>query len=585
MDQNWVGNQIAMLRKKKGYTGEKFSGIIGVTPQAVSKWETGKCLPETALLPKIAQVLEVTIDQLLIERNISIIKAVFTDGVDVIDITKILEQFISGNSLNIYLSRDSLGIKSKSERLSVVLVEYQLPSGVYYTYALENTFLTIDKETKAIQYSGSGELEIVDAYFGTKNDYQECMAKILHCKFFQWKELYVNTEIFPSSPSADDMEYLTLIYVNSRGIHAISAAEKEVLIYDRGNTELCIKDISSSMLDGIKVLSFEHGMDCTWGGAVVTALNYMGESYSYEQIMGISGACYRFAFCDIWDFSATDALVAYDYAKILFKSLGYQVIWADRLEKNEREKERERIVDDILNDRPVLAINLRIAPEWGIITGYKESGKGLYCRTYFDDEYLNEQEDYLESDFWPFLIQHFGEKKDGLSEVKRLRASLETMVDSFEAPCNRGYYQGKEGYEHWISGLNKEELWNSSSKDNEVERRLQVNDALLLNLGDARRCAGVYLNECASMLQNEEKKILVEIADSYTSISKRVMSFREKLNAGHGKELCYNCTIRINRNTNLRSEQISLLQDIKEEEQYLVDKAKFILDGMRENII
>lgn len=44
MDQYWVGNQIAMLRKKKGYTGDKFSEIIGVTPQAVSKWENGGSL-------------------------------------------------------------------------------------------------------------------------------------------------------------------------------------------------------------------------------------------------------------------------------------------------------------------------------------------------------------------------------------------------------------------------------------------------------------------------------------------------------------------------------------------------------------
>lgn len=584
MDQYWVGNQIAMLRKKKGYTGDKFSEIIGVTPQAVSKWENGKCLPETSLLPKIAEILEVTIDQLLIEKNITIINAVFTDGINSTDVTKILDQFVSGNRLNIYLSRDKLGIRDKSERLGVVLVEYKLSSGVYYTYALENTFLTINKESEGIQYSGSGELEVVNAYFGIRNDYKECLSKIEHCKFFQWKELYVNTEIFPSSPSADDLEYLTLIYVNNSGMHVISAAENEVVVYSKGNTELKIKDISSSMLENINVLKFENGMDCTWGGAMTTALNHMGENYSYEQIMGISGACYRLSFCDIWDWSATDALVSYDYSSVLFNSLGYEAVWASRLNKSEREKERERIVDDILNNKPVLAINLRIAPEWGVITGYKEDGKRLYCRTYFDEEYLNDKEDYLESDFWPFLIQHFGEKKEGLSDIERLRSSLETMVNSFNAPCERGYYQGREGYEHWILGLSNDELWNSS-KEEEVERRLQVNDALLLNLIDARRCAGTYLKECASMLQDEEKEILSDIADSYTIISEKVRMFREKINKGQGKTLCYNCTIKIKKNINLRNEEIFLLKEISEEERQLVEKAKFILDRMRENLI
>jgi len=34
-----------------------------------------------------------------------------------------------------------------------------------------------------------------------------------------------------------------------------------------------------------------------------------------------------------------------------------------------------------------------------VITGYAENGKVLYCRTYFDKDYWNESQDYLESDF------------------------------------------------------------------------------------------------------------------------------------------------------------------------------------------
>ncbi len=581
MDNNWIGNQIAMLRKKKGYTGDIFSEILGVTPQAVSKWENGKCLPETALLPKLAQTLEVTIDQLLVEREVTITKAIFSDGVNTTDITMILNQFMIGNRLHIYLSTDSLGINMKTNRVGVAILEYQLPTGAYYTYAIENTYLTLDKFTTGIQYDGKGQLEIVAAYFGTREDYRDCLSKIIHCNFFQWKKIYVDTEVFPSSPSADEIEYLTLIYLNQKGIHMISAAEKETLIYSKGKRELCIEDQTTCILPGVKVLRFEEGIDCTWAGAMTTALNYMGENYTYEQIMGMSGACYRFSFCDIWDWSATDALVSFDYASILFQALGIEAIWANRLEKNEREKERERIVADILHNKPVLAINLRIAPEWGVITGYAEGGKRLYCRTYFDQEYLNEQEEYLESDFWPFLIQHFGEKQEELSQTQRLTASLHAMVESFEASCVRGYYQGNEGFEHWIRGLEQEELWNDCSVEHEVERRLQVNDALLLNLGDARRCAGVYLKESALLLQQEQKRIIEEIAQSYTYISERVLAFRDQLNKS-GKDLCYNGSIRIKMNTSLRKEQILLLRDIKEKERQSVEKSKYILECMSE---
>jgi len=64
-----IGKQIANLRKEKGLTGEKLAETLGVSPQAVSKWENGKCLPETMLLPEIAKVLGCSIDTLLMPNH------------------------------------------------------------------------------------------------------------------------------------------------------------------------------------------------------------------------------------------------------------------------------------------------------------------------------------------------------------------------------------------------------------------------------------------------------------------------------------------------------------------------------------
>lgn len=61
-----IGERIAKLRKERGLTGERFAEILDVSPQAVSKWETGKNLPETSLLPSISKLLGVTIDSILI---------------------------------------------------------------------------------------------------------------------------------------------------------------------------------------------------------------------------------------------------------------------------------------------------------------------------------------------------------------------------------------------------------------------------------------------------------------------------------------------------------------------------------------
>ena len=65
MDIEKVGNQIAMLRKKKGLTQNDLGERLGVTFQAVSKWERGETLPDTAILPDLANVLETTVDFIL----------------------------------------------------------------------------------------------------------------------------------------------------------------------------------------------------------------------------------------------------------------------------------------------------------------------------------------------------------------------------------------------------------------------------------------------------------------------------------------------------------------------------------------
>lgn len=70
LNGNEIGQRIALLRKEKSYTQEQISTLLNVTSQAVSKWEKGNALPDTALLPLLAKVLEVSIDRLLTGNNL-----------------------------------------------------------------------------------------------------------------------------------------------------------------------------------------------------------------------------------------------------------------------------------------------------------------------------------------------------------------------------------------------------------------------------------------------------------------------------------------------------------------------------------
>ena len=61
-----VGEQIAVLRKSKALTQSELGERLGVSFQAVSKWERGETLPDITLLPDLAKILETTIDFILL---------------------------------------------------------------------------------------------------------------------------------------------------------------------------------------------------------------------------------------------------------------------------------------------------------------------------------------------------------------------------------------------------------------------------------------------------------------------------------------------------------------------------------------
>lgn len=65
MDTKKVGNQISLLRKEKGLTQAELGERLNVSFQAVSKWERGETLPDTAILLDLAEVLGTSVDYIL----------------------------------------------------------------------------------------------------------------------------------------------------------------------------------------------------------------------------------------------------------------------------------------------------------------------------------------------------------------------------------------------------------------------------------------------------------------------------------------------------------------------------------------
>jgi len=60
-----IGNKLSEMRRRAGLTQDHVSEQLGVTPQAVSKWENDISCPDITLLPEIAKIYNTTVDELL----------------------------------------------------------------------------------------------------------------------------------------------------------------------------------------------------------------------------------------------------------------------------------------------------------------------------------------------------------------------------------------------------------------------------------------------------------------------------------------------------------------------------------------
>lgn len=65
MKKQTLGMMISSLRKEKGMTQLELAEKMGVTDKAVSKWERDLSFPDINSIPKLAEVFEISVDELM----------------------------------------------------------------------------------------------------------------------------------------------------------------------------------------------------------------------------------------------------------------------------------------------------------------------------------------------------------------------------------------------------------------------------------------------------------------------------------------------------------------------------------------
>ncbi|MBE5886647.1 MAG: helix-turn-helix transcriptional regulator [Lachnospiraceae bacterium] len=71
MNQEKIGKFIASCRKECGYTQASLGEKLGITDRAVSKWETGKSMPDASIMLELCNLLNISVNELLTGEHIA----------------------------------------------------------------------------------------------------------------------------------------------------------------------------------------------------------------------------------------------------------------------------------------------------------------------------------------------------------------------------------------------------------------------------------------------------------------------------------------------------------------------------------
>ena len=91
MNQNRIGKFIANQRKTKNLTQEQLAEKLGITKNAVSKWERGICLMDMSLLKPLSEILDVSINEILAGEKIKKEDILSKSEENIINLTELIE--------------------------------------------------------------------------------------------------------------------------------------------------------------------------------------------------------------------------------------------------------------------------------------------------------------------------------------------------------------------------------------------------------------------------------------------------------------------------------------------------------------
>ena len=128
MDQLKIGKFIAECRKQKKLTQMQLAEKLNITDKAISKWENGKAMPDSAIMLELCDILCISVNELLNGEKISMEKNNQKNEQLLLDMAKELER----KNKTIWVSMCVIIIVSMIALLAGVLIAaFLIPEGVW----------------------------------------------------------------------------------------------------------------------------------------------------------------------------------------------------------------------------------------------------------------------------------------------------------------------------------------------------------------------------------------------------------------------------------------------------------------------
>ena len=119
MDQVEIGKFISECRKEKGLTQAQLAEKLNITNRAISKWETGKSMPDTSVMLEVCGILGISVNELLSGKRLSM---------------ENYQKEAEGNLTNLMVKAKNLG---KMRVISALLIICGITIGLTFPVILE----------------------------------------------------------------------------------------------------------------------------------------------------------------------------------------------------------------------------------------------------------------------------------------------------------------------------------------------------------------------------------------------------------------------------------------------------------------